>query len=499
MNEAKAKTWKTDPGIDATNDAAIAWMETHGNHFPIDALSEKARAAAETIADVYRIPVEMPALCALATISGAMGRTWSFEGGAKDGQTTHGNLYILIGAPAGSGKAAPAAILTKPFLEYASQVARHFQDFERPLLQTEIECAMTEKRAVLRKFNVQKSENGGRSIAESESDLATLNKKIAEANKRLTPPAPFVEDVTSQKLILTCARNVDGAVFVFSAEGAEVLRIAGGRYRGDGKADLEIWLKGFSCEVLRQDRMGRESVEAHPCLASLLLVQPSVVSETYGSPEALRRGFCARFIAVNCHLPILDDDGEDRTLDRDAIAAWGRLIADICDRRPSNPRTPPHAVRFNDGAREVFRLFENEIAAVRRKTHDVHEQLARWRELAIRIAAVLAVADDPDTPLDIVGADVAERAVRIARWAVAAQLGILREGRHERMAERVRKLGTLIDASNGVLSLRDAEKSHGYSREEIYALATFAPGQLTISEIQNPNGGRPSMSVMRTV
>jgi len=497
MKETKAKTWKNDPEIDATHDAAIAWMETHGSQFPIDTLSEKARAAAETIADVYRIPVEMPALCALATISGAMGRTWSLEGGAKDGQSTHGNLYVLIGAPAGSGKAAPAAILTKPFLEYASQVARRFQDFERPLLQTEIECAMAEKRALMRKFNYKKSDEGGRPIAESEADIATLNKKIAEANRRLTSPAPFVEDVTSQKLVLTCARNVDGAVFVYSAEGAEVLRIAGGRYRGDGKADLEIWLKGFSCEILRQDRVGRESVEAHPCLAALLLVQPSVISETYGSPEALRRGFCARFIAVNCHLPILDDDGENRTLDRDAINAWSLLIGDICDRRPSNPGTPPHTIYFNDGAREIFRLFENDVAALRRKIHDVHEQLARWRELAIRIAAVLAVADDPHIPLNIVGADVAERAVRIARWAVAAQLGILREGRHERMMERVRKLGNLIDLNDGLLSLRDAEKSHGFGHDEIYALAAFAPAQLAITEIQNPHGGRPSVSVMR--
>jgi hypothetical protein len=497
MTDEKAKTWKTDHAIDATNDAATAWIDKHGHTFPDDALSPRAQAAAATIADVYRIPIEMPALCALATISGAMGRSWAFEGGAKDGQTTHGNLYVLIGAPAGSGKAAPAAILTKPFLEYASQVIKRFQDFERPLLQTEIECAMTEKRATLRKFNVQKAENGGRSISESESELTTLNKRIAEATRRLTPPAPYVEDVTSQKLVLTCARNVDGATFVFSAEGAEVLRIAGGRYRGDGKADLEVWLKGFSCEILRQDRVGRESVEAHPCLSSLLLVQPSVISETYGSPEAMRRGFCARFIAVSCDLPILDDDGEDRTLDRDALEAWNRLIADICDRRPSNPGTLPHLVRFNDGAREVFRLFENEIAALRRKIHDVHEQLARWRELAIRIAAVLAVADDPDTPLDIVGADVAERAVRISRWAVAAQLAILREGRHERMMERARKLGTLIDHNHGLLSLRDAEKSHGFRSDEIYTLAAFAPRDLTITEIQNPNGGRPSMSVMR--
>ena len=66
------------------------------------------------------------------------------------------------------------------------------------------------------------------------------------------------------------------------------------------------------------------------------------------------------------------------------------------------------------------------------------------------------------------------------------------------MMERVRKLGNLIDLNDGLLSLRDAEKSHGFGHDEIYALAAFAPGQLTISEIQNPNGGRPSMSVMRT-
>lgn len=497
MTHQKTTTWKTEPETDATNDAATSWIEAHGQHFPEDALSPRAHAAAATIADVYRIPIEMPALCALATISGAMGRSWSFKGGAKDGQTTHGNLYILIGAPAGSGKAAPAAILTKPFLEYASQVSKRFHDFERPLLQTEIDCATMQKRALLRILTKKNPDQGGRAVAESEAELTTLGRKIAEANKRLTPPAPYVEDVTSQKLILTCARNIDGAAFVFSAEGAEVLRIAGGRYRGDGKADLEVWLKGFSCEILRQDRVGRESVEAHPCLSSLLLVQPSVISETYGSPEALRRGFCARFIAVSCDLPILDDDGEGRTLDRDALEEWNTLIADICERRPRNEGTPPHEITFDEDAREVFRLFENEVAALRRQIHDIHEQLARWRELAIRIATILAVADGPDIPGDIIEAHVAERAVRIARWAVAAQLGILREGRHERMMERVRKLGTLIDHAGGLLSLRDAEKSHGYRHDEIYALAAFAPGQLMVTEIQNPNGGRPSMSVMR--
>ena len=238
MTDEKAKTWKTDHAIDATNDAATAWIDKHGHTFPDDALSLRAQAAAATIADVYRIPIEMPALCALATISGAMGRSWAFEGGAKDGQTTHGNLYVLIGAPAGSGKAAPAAILTKPFLEYASQVSKRFQDFERPLLQTEIECAMSQKKALFRKITNNNPDEGGRNVAGTEADLATLNKRIAEATRRLTPLAPYVEDVTSQKLILTCARNVDGAAFVFSAEGAEVLRIAGGRYRGDGKADL---------------------------------------------------------------------------------------------------------------------------------------------------------------------------------------------------------------------------------------------------------------------
>lgn len=497
MTEQKAKTWKTDPAIDATHDAATKWIDQHGATFPLDALSPTARAAAETVAEVHRIPPEMPGLCALATISGAMGRSWSFEGGAKDGQKTHGNLYVLIGAPAGSGKAAPAQILTQAFLDYAGQVSRNFQDFERPMLQTEIECATVAKRALLRKFAVKRAEEGGRSVAENESDLSTLNKRIAEATRQMTPPAPFVEDVTSQKLILTCARNVDGAAFVFSAEGAEVLRIAAGRYRGDGKADLEVWLKGFSCEILRQDRVIRESVEAHPCLSTLLLVQPSVISETYGNPEALRRGFCARFIAVSCDLPILDDDGVQRKLDHEALAKWNLLIADICERRPSNPGATPHPVGFDSGAREVFRRLENEIAALRRQTHDVHEQLARWRELAIRIAGVLAVADDPEIPLGMIGADVADRAVRIARWAVAAQLGILREGRHERMMERVRKLSALIEHGDGLLTLRDAEKSHGFSREEIHALAAFAPGHLTIAEIQHPGGGRPSMSVMR--
>jgi len=495
MTEQKATTWRQSEAGEQQNAEAL-WIENWGKEFPIDALPAAARDAAATVADVHNVPVQMPAMCALATLSGAMGRTWVFTGAAKDGQETHGNIYVAAAAPISTGKAT-AAILARPLVDFSKHRAEQFRDFTQPELLAEIGRLEAQLKGIRARFqNPQRREKSGRTAAEDEQEQVQLEKQLARAKRELPPPRAMVEDCTSQKLIEICGRNPDGAAFVYSAEGGEVLRIAAGRYRGDSKADCEIWLKGFSCEPIQQDRMMR-SADAHPCLAALLLVQPSVMREVYGNREFLERGFCARLLPVVCDIEPQLDEGDERQLDRAALAKWNAHVTDVCEHRPLNPGTAPLTMQFNSGARAAFREFHNESVELRRQIPDIQEQLGRARELAIRIGAVLAVGDDADIPLGIIGGDVAERAIQIARWCVAQQLVILHSGRAERQLERLQRLCRLIDAAGGALTLRDAAKSHSYPEGEIRTLCAAFPAVLVTEQRQHPHGGRPSEVVMR--
>ena len=82
---------------------------------------------------------------------------------------------------------------------------------------------------------------------------------------------------------------------LLSAEGGGIFSIMAGRYTSDGKANLEIFLKGFSGDYCAVDRIGRETIILNePALTICLFLQPHVVQSVPAS--FLERGLMPRFL-----------------------------------------------------------------------------------------------------------------------------------------------------------------------------------------------------------
>jgi len=112
----------------------------------------------------------------------------------------------------------------------------------------------------------------------------------------ILPPDLIQSDITPEALVLTMERNGD-VVGIISAEN-EPLDIALGHY-GD-KANLSIYLKGYSGDSYKQARKHSETIYVDECkLAMSVLIQPDALQKLLSNKAAQERGMVARFLYIH--------------------------------------------------------------------------------------------------------------------------------------------------------------------------------------------------------
>jgi hypothetical protein len=447
--------------------------------FPLDALPGAMRTLAASLSDVHQIDVALPAMAALATLSGAIGKSVTVSG-AVNGRDTHCNLFIIAGAPKSYGKGA-ASTAAKPIVDASAEVLKHFMQYERADLQTEVELLEGLKKKQLKECSSMMEESGTCDKARLSETNAELerNRWLLETKAR---PGYHVGACTGAALEEHLVRN-DETAFSFSPEAGDMVRIALGRYSKDGSGDFDLFLSGYSVEHYSSGRVGRGFNSLTPCLSSLWMCQPSLLRELYSSAEGLERGLTARVLAFCCeHEIIPEDDGIPREVDRVALEVWSQLISDTLDGREA-----PRILHTDRLAREAFRQWHNEGVTLRNGLlRDVEGEAGRWRENAIRIAGVLAVASGAVRITE----GLAKDAIRLCRWAVFSGLSLLASGRSARQLEQKSKLQTML--GDGPVTVRNLHRRHGFSKSSIKHLADAYPNDFILETVKPESAGRPS-------
>ena len=94
---------------DAIIPEVIALLENEGldlperSSFPLESFPSTIRDYALDLATTYGVPVELPALCMLGALSGAMGKSWQVANVVSQ-RVTRANLYIVLSLNSGAGK-----------------------------------------------------------------------------------------------------------------------------------------------------------------------------------------------------------------------------------------------------------------------------------------------------------------------------------------------------------------------------------------------------------
>ncbi|CCX58199.1 primase 1 [Blautia hydrogenotrophica CAG:147] len=197
------------------------------------------------------------------------------------------NLYIAVIAEASERKSPVMKEVTKPVYDYekeenekrAPEISEY--NLKKKLLERRLESMMKSAANMVKKRDYVK-----------EADIIEVQRELDELEV-VSPITLIVDDITAEALIKLMSDNGE-KMAVMSTEGGLFGNIAG---RYSDRANMDIYLKGYSGDPLSVDRVGRKGQSMYqPLLTVLIYAQPIVLKQIMENTEFTGRGLLARFL-----------------------------------------------------------------------------------------------------------------------------------------------------------------------------------------------------------
>ncbi|WP_226655840.1 YfjI family protein [Pseudalkalibacillus hwajinpoensis] len=251
--------------------------------FPIEVFPRWLINYVEGVAESTQTPIDAPTMAAISMLSTSLAKRFYVRLTGEWSEPL--NTYTILALSSGNRKSSVFKAILEPIINYEKE--------ERERLSKEV----SEQKVKL-KAKQKRLEQLEKEYAKDGNEI-TLNEMCALANqidetKVLSLPRLITEDVTPEKLSDLMADNNE-KMALLSAEGGGIFSIMAGRYASDGKANIEIFLKGYSGDYCAVDRIGREAkILDEPALTLGLFIQPKVVQDV---PVIFQeRGLMQRFL-----------------------------------------------------------------------------------------------------------------------------------------------------------------------------------------------------------
>mgnify|MGYP003115056217 CR=1 FL=1 len=446
------------------------------------------------VAKVRKVHQDLPTLIGLATISAAIGKSCRLDTGRF---RTPANIFALPTGSSGSGKSTAYNDISAPLFDVEKEELETWNTQTRPNLEAKKKLLKSEEKRLQSKSH-RKSEDYGSIV----QDLARITASLNEIEKQLEPPRLLAEDATSQKLgALLEASNETLAVF--SSEAGDILSNIAGRYNSSGRTDEHLFLKGFTGEPHRVDRVGRDPVSLdHPCMTICWITTPDELAGLFRNERFVTGGLLPRFLICESESSPMKDDGTIEQFDPEIQKRWNQCIRGILEIRNQEILIPS-----TKEALKVFIEYGNRHAEEHDREPEADSFNSRRREIAERLSVCLHVLEHGAK--NVAGRsltkEIAEMACALSSFYSQAHLGILRRLIRENDMKEIDRLHSTA-MQNGVESadgyqttLRELIKNNGYKRERIELLSKRYPEKIQIvTTSPGSSGGRPSILVVVT-
>ncbi len=387
--QSQAQDWpEPEPLVESLPDVA---------QFDLELMPESFRPLVKDVAERMQVPLDLPAVAAIATLAGVTNRRAVIQPKRNDHTwTVVPKLWGGIVAPPGMLKSPVLSCMTQPARAIESEWRKTYED-ENKVYQSELESQKLE-------------------IAAWEQEYKNAARKMGSKDRPAKPEFTLVQP-TLRRLITTDA-TFESLHHVLSENPAGLFVI---------RDELTGWLAGLERQGREQerafflecwngdaaftiDRIGRGSVHVpHACISLFGGIQPARLRDYLA--DALQDGPSNDGLVQRFQLMVWPDTARDwryidRKPDTDALERTGNVYRRIAAMEATNPLQ----LQFDDEAQALFeqwltdleqRIRGEEIAPV------MQAHLSKYRSLMPSLALLFALADGPAESVPISQAKLA--------------------------------------------------------------------------------------------
>lgn len=340
--------------------------------FPVDALPKIIKDYVVAVAETTQTPVDMAATASLAIMSLCMQGRYRIDGKADWNEPV--NLYTLIIAEPSERKSAIISFMTRPVNEYELNYNNTNEG--------RFEASRMRKSALeSKKKTIETQYAKGKA---SETDLTEIAEKVANF-KEEKPKKLYVDDITTEKLT-SILSDSGGKTAIISTEGG-IFDVLAGMY--NKSVNIDVFLKGYSGDTIRVDRIGRPSeLIQKPALTILLSVQPSVLSQLISNSTFEGKGLTTRFLYALPESLIGKRKFHTSPIPPEVSRLYDMKIKDVLNEEEN--LIDNQIVRLSSEASTLFEAFHNENEKIMGENTEIKTWRGKLVGNVLRISALLA-------------------------------------------------------------------------------------------------------------
>ena len=311
--------------------------------------------------------------------------------------------------PPSERKSAVCSAMAKPMNEYEKEWNK--------IHASEIDFSKSQKSILERRLKALEDQ-----ASKGKVEMADVRKASEELTdfREIKPMRLYGDDVTTEKLVIMISEN-NGKAAIFSPEGGifDLLKGMYTRY-----VNIDVFLKGYSGDPIRVDRIGRESETIYnPVLTIMLMAQPSVLAGVMENGNFRGRGLTARFLYCVPESNVGKRKYRSKPIPPETYAAYADCINNILS---DEPEDAPIVITLSPEADALIEAFSEELEP---KLKTEYADIADWAGKIVgstaRIAALLCRSErricrefmTVTEPLIVSGGTMAN-AVRIGRYFI---------------------------------------------------------------------------------